>query len=140
MQGIVLLSDHCHCIWKMPDDDVDFSVRWHMIKRRFTKSWLTNGGEDMPVSTSRTKRGERGVWQRRFWEHLISDQLDIARHMDYMHYNPVKHCLVKCPHQWEHSSFHRWVSEGIYRSDWLCQCQEEREIPDFEDIAHSIGE
>ena len=140
MQGVVLLPDHYHCIWKMPDNDDDFSVRWRMIKRRFTKSWLVSAGCDVTVSASRTKRGERGVWQRRFWEHLIIDQQDFARHMDYIHYNPVKHGHVKCPHQWEHSSFHRWVKEGIYRSDWMCQCSEDSEIPDFKDIAHSAGE
>jgi len=94
----------------------------------------------VPVSASRMKRGERGVWQRRFWEHLISDQSDFTRHMDYIHYNPVKHGHVKCPHQWEHSSFHRWVREGIYRPDWMCQCRKDSEIPDFEDIAHLVGE
>jgi putative transposase len=97
----------------MPDNDDDFSGRMHMIKRRFTKSWLTGGGQDVRVSASRTKRGERGVWQRRFWEHLIADQQDFAGQMDYIHYNPVKHGHVKCPHKWEHSSFHRWVREGI---------------------------
>ena len=111
-----------------------------MIKRIFTKSWLAGGGCDVPVSASRMKRGERGVWQRRFWEHLISDQSDFTRHMDYIHYNPVKHGHVKCPHQWEHSSFHRWVREGIYRPDWMCQCRKDSEIPDFEDIAHLVGE
>jgi putative transposase len=140
MQGIVLLPNHCHCIWKMPDDDENFSVRWQMIKRRFTKSWLNRRGDDVPVSVSRTKRGERGVWQRRFWEHLIVDQQDLARHMDYIHYNPVKHRYTRCPHQWEHSSFHRWVREGVYEMDWVCQCNQDNEIPDFKDIAHSVGE
>ena len=138
--GIVLLPDHCHCIWKMPDDDDDFSLRWRMVKRRFTKSWLTSGGKDALPSASRIKRGERGVWQRRFWEHLIRDQQDFARHMDYIHYNPVKHGYVRCPHQWKHSSFHRWVKEGLYANDWLCQCQEKSEPPDFESISHSVGE
>ncbi len=138
--GVVLLPDHCHCIWKMAPDNDDFSVRWGMIKRRFTKFWLACGGQDVPVSGSRTKRGERGVWQRRFWEHLIRDQQDFARHMDYIHYNPVKHGHAKCPHQWKHSSFHRWVKEGVYRPDWLCQCRENSDPPDFEAISHSVGE
>ena len=137
--SIVLLPDHCHCIWEMSDDN-NFSVRWAMIKRKFTRLWFANGGHGAPVSISRTKRGERGVWQRRFWEHLIRDQKDFARHMDYIHYNPVKHGYVKCPHQWEQSSFHRWVNEGIYKSDWLCQCRENCKPPDFEDISHSAGE
>jgi len=138
--GVVLLPDHCHCIWKMPADDNNFSVRWQMIKRRFTKSWISCGGLNVPVSASRTKRGERGVWQRRFWEHLIRDQQDFAQHMDYIHYNPAKHGYVKCPHQWEYSSFHRWVKEEIYKSDWLCQCRQNRKPPDFEDICHTVGE
>jgi putative transposase len=140
MPGVVLLPEHCHCIWKMPDDDDDFSVRWSMIKMRFTKSWLASGGRDVSVSASRIKRGERGVWQRRFWEHLIADQQDFARHMDYIHYNSVKHGHVKCPHQWKHSSFLRWVNEGIYGRDWLCKCRENSEPPDFESISHSVGE
>ena len=140
MLGIVLLPNHCHCIWKMVDDDDNFSVRWGMIKRRFSKLWLSSNNRDIPVSKSRTKRGERGVWQRRFWEHLIKDRRDFAKHMDYIHYNPVKHGYVKCPHQWEHSSFHRWVKEGVYKSDWQCQCQDDKKPPDFGDISRSAGE
>ena len=138
--AIVLLPDHCHSIWKMKDDDDNFSVRWQMIKRRFTKSWLARDSRYVTISASRIKRGERGVWQRRFWEHLIRDQKDFAMHMDYIHYNPVKHGYVKCPHQWEHSSFHRWVKEEVYESDWLCQCHQEMKIPNFESITHSVGE
>jgi putative transposase len=138
--GIVLLPNHCHCIWKMPPDDNDFSVRWGMIKRRFTKSWSADGGRDVPVSASRSKRGEHGIWQRRFWEHLIRDRQDFARHMDYIHYNPVKHGHVRCPHQWKYSGFHRWVKEGIYKPDWLCQCREDCDPPDFEAISHSVRE
>jgi len=140
MLGIVLLPDHCHCIWKMMPDDDDFSVRWKMVKQRFTKLWLAGGGQDTPVSESRIERGERGVWQRRFWEHLIRDQQDFAKHMDYIHYNPVKHGYVPCPHQWEYSSFQRWVKEGVYSRDWLCQCQQNCQPPDFEVVSHSVGE
>ena len=139
ISGIVLLPDHCHCIWKMSADE-NFSIRWAMIKRRFTKLWLSAGGWDKPVSASRTKRGERGIWQRRFWEHLIRNQHDFARHMDYIHYNPVKHGYVKCPHQWKHSSFHHWAKEGIYKSDWLCQCRNNCKPPDFMDISRTVGE
>lgn len=138
--AVVLLPDHCHCIWKMADDDDNFSVRWAMIKRRFTKLWLNSSRQDVSVSASRTKRGERGVWQRRFWEHLIRDQQDFARHMDYIHYNPVKHEYVLCPHQWKYSSFHRWVKENVYEFDWLCQCDENCKPPNFEVISHTVGE
>jgi putative transposase len=140
VQGIVLLPDHCHCIWKMPEDDKNFSMRWGMIKRRFTKLWTNSRGHDITVSQSRRQRGERGIWQRRFWEHLIYDQQDYARHMDYIHYNPVKHGYIRCPHQFKHSSFYRWVKEGVYNADWLCQCEEIRKIPDFEAISHTVGE
>ena len=138
--GVVLAPNHCHCIWKMAEDDKNFSVRWGMIKRRFTRLWLSHSSEDMAVSASRARRGERSVWQRRFWEHLIRDQEDFARHMDYIHYNPVKHGYVRCPHLWEHSSFHRLVKEGVYNSDWLCQCQADCKPPDFKVISGTVGE
>ena len=138
--GMVLLPDHCHCIWKMETDDDNFSVRWRMIKQRFTKSWHTYGCQNATVSKSRMKRRECNIWQRRFWEHLIRDQKDFAIHMDYIHYNPVKHGYVRCPHQWEHSSIHSWGKEGIYRRDWMCQCHRDVNSPDFEFIAHSVGE
>ena len=74
------------------------------------------------MSASRRRRRERGVWQRRFWEHTIRDEKDFAAHMDYIHYNPVKHGHAGCPHAWAHSSFHRWVREGRYAADWACSC------------------
>jgi len=138
--GIVLLPDHCHCIWKMAETDDNFSVRWQMIKKRFTKLWLNDDGQDVSVSASRIQRGERSVWQRRFWEHLIRDQQDFARHMDYIHYNPVKHGYAKCPHLWKHSSFQRWAKNGVYKYDWFCQCRENCKPPDFEVISHTVGE
>ena len=140
MVATVLLPEHWHCVWTLPEGDRDYSKRWGLIKSHFSKRWLASGGREVHVSTARANHRERGVWQRRFWEHLIVDQQDFARHMDYIHYNSVKHGLVKCPHQWEHSSFHRWVREGIYMHNWLCQCHEDNETPDFEDIVHSIGE
>jgi len=76
------------------------------------------------VSLSRRKHREGDVWQRRFWEHTIADETDFARHFDYLHYNPVKPGLVKCPHQWGYSSFHRYVQRGVYDDDWGCQCDE----------------
>ncbi|MBN2590797.1 MAG: transposase [Sedimentisphaerales bacterium] len=139
MQGVVLLPNHIHCIWKMTTDD-DYSVRWKMIKTKFTKLWIAGGGIDQNVSLSRRKRGEHGIWQRRFWAHLIRNQKDFARHMDYIHYNPVKHGYVKCPHQWEYSSFHRWVENEIYEPDWMCQCYHVCKTPDFGDINDSVGE
>ncbi len=148
--GIVLLPDHCHCIWRMAEGDADFSLRWAAIKANFTRLWLAsdthNGAmyrtrsHDVPMSVSRCRRGERNVWQRRFWEHLIRDQDDFARHMNYIHYNPVKHGYAQCPHAWEHSSFHRWVQEGVYRPDWHCECHRPCVAPDFEAITQTVGE
>ena len=121
--AIVLLPDHIHTIWRMPENDQIFSARWGCIKRRFTKRWSAYSDAGPTVSHSRKKRKEHGVWQRRFWEHLIRDRDDYAHHMDYIHYNPIKHDLVECPHQWPHSSFHHWVKEGAYSKEWLCSCK-----------------
>jgi putative transposase len=84
--------------------------------------WLSAGGRESPVSVARAKHRERGIWQKRFWEHKIRDEEDFRRHVNYIHYNPVKHGLTRCPHQWPHSSFRRWVDEGYYSVDWLCDC------------------
>ena len=139
--AMVLLPEHLHTIWTMPDDDSDFSSRWGQIKKQFTSTWLASGGCSLPASTKRAKRNERGVWQRRFWEHLIRDRDDMANHMDYIHYNPIKHNLVECPHQWPYSSFHRWVKEGAYREDWLCSCRSKKVAkPQFPDIVGDAGE
>ena len=137
----VLLPDHLHTIWRMPEDDNDFSIRWSMIKRRFTRQWLTlHQPPVQPTARMRRKR-EPGVWQRRFWEHLIRDQNDMANHMDYIHYNPIKHSLAECPHHWPYSTFHRWTQEGAYRSDWLCSCQTKNEQrPLFMDAIGNAGE
>ena len=120
----VLLPDHCHCVWTLPEDDCDYSKRWGLIKSRFSKRWLQAGGRNMAVSPARAKRHERGIWQKRFWEHKVRDEEDFMRHVNYIHYNPVKHGLAQCPHQWPHSSFERWVGEGYYGQDWLCTCDD----------------
>jgi len=118
----VLLPEHGHFIWTLPEEDGDYSKRWGIIKSRFSKSWLAVGGHELGVSDARAKHHERGIWQKRFWEHKIRDETDFMRHVHYIHYNPVKHGLVRCPHQWPHSSFRRWVDEGYYDEDWLCGC------------------
>ena len=119
---IVLLPDHLHTIWTLPPDDADFSTRWSFLKRHFTKAWLSSGGRECGRTKSRQRNRRRGVWQRRFWEHLIRDETDFIRHCDYIHFNPVKHGLIACPHAWPHSSFHRFVGQGIYERDWACSC------------------
>ena len=128
----VILPDHLHAIWILPDDDADFSTRWKRIKIAFTKSFLAAGGVEAEHSASRVKRNARGVWQRRFWEHLIRDADDFRRHVEYIHFNPVKHGLARCPHACRHSSFHQWVGRGDSRADWCCVCDAPRPpLPDF---------
>src|SRR3990172_2800833 len=114
IHGWVVLPDHLHCVISLPESDDDFALRWRLIKARFAKS--------LPVterrSSVRQRRGERGIWQRRYWEHWIQDEADFAAHMDYVHINPVKHGLVKRVADWPHSTFHRLAKAGIYPSDW----------------------
>jgi len=110
----VVLPDHLHCIWTLPPQDADFSTRWKEIKVTFARS-LPAGERLSPV---RRVKGERGIWQRRFWEHTIRDDRDYARHMDYVHFNPVKHGHVACAADWPYSSFRRCVVAGIYPEDW----------------------
>ena len=129
MVAVVLLPDHLHCIWTLPDDDDDYPARWACIKRGFVESWTAAGGGEVRISRVRRQRFERGVWQKRFWEHRIRNRTDLARHVEYIHYNPVKHGLVRCPHAWPHSSFRRWVKEGYYELDWLCDCVRRPDVP-----------
>ena len=110
----VVLPDHMHCLWTLPEGDTDFSGRWHRIKMGFSKALPT--GE--AISDAMAQRGERGIWQRRYWEHTIRDDRDYAAHMDYTHFNPVKHGYVRHPGDWPYSSFRRCVALGLYPADW----------------------
>ena len=114
VEAIVILPDHLHSIWTLPSGDADFSSRWHDIKARFAAK--IPAGERL--SARRLKKGERGIWQRRFWEHAIRDQRDYERHVDYIHYNLVKHGHVTRVADWPYSSFHRYVRCGIYNLEW----------------------
>ena len=116
--AVCLLPDHIHCIWTLPDRDINYSVRWKEIKRLFTKSYLEQIGPGDIRSESRVRRGEAAIWQRRFWEHTIRDQTDLNHHLDYIHYNPVKHGLVQTVSDWPWSSFHRYVKMGYYETNW----------------------
>jgi putative transposase len=116
MEAVAVLPDHLHCIWTLPPGDTDFSMRWNLLKGNFSRA--IERGER--ITQSRAKRRERGRWQRRFWEHLIRHQEDCNRHVDYVHWNPVKHGLVERVVDWPHSSFHDYVSRGIYPSTWAC--------------------
>ena len=116
--AICLLPDHLHCIWTLPEDDSDFSIRWASIKARFTRRYLDEGGTEGKQSESRDRKREKGVWQRRFWEHAIRGDDDFRRHVDYIHFNPVKHGLAASPAEWSWSSFHRYAAEGAYGPEW----------------------
>ena len=118
VDALVMLPDHIHTIWTLPTDDCDYSKRWGIIKKHFTQSWLTLGGAEQPVTASRLRYRRRGVWQRRFWEHALRDERDYQNHLDYLHFNPVKHGLVKNVLDWPYSSFHRWVEQGVYSDRW----------------------
>ncbi len=114
--AFVIMPDHLHFIWTMPDDSSDFSIRWRLIKSHFTRNYQSN--ENVSVSPSRKMKGERDIWQRRFWEHLIRDEQDLTRHIEYIHFNPVKHGLANSPAEWENSSFSEYVSQGLYPVYW----------------------
>ncbi len=114
IEAIVVLPEHLHAIWTLPDGDDDFSLRWRQIKSVFSRHFET--GEK--ISNSRMLKNERGIWQRRFWEHRIKDDNDFARHVDYIHFNPVKHGHVATVADWPYSSFHQFVYQGILPMDW----------------------
>jgi putative transposase len=127
IDAMVVLPDHLHAVWTMPDGDRDFSTRWRLIKSTFSRNFIV--GE--AISTSRASKRERGIWQRRYWEHTIRDEDDLARHIDYIHINPVKHGFVTRVRDWPHSSFHRMVKLGIYPEDWA---------GDVAELGESFGE
>jgi putative transposase len=112
--AICILPDHIHAIWRLPADDLDFSHRWSSIKTVFSRG--------LPAQTTRSEsmvaKREKGIWQRRFWEHAIRNERDLARHVDYIHFNPVKHGLVTLVCEWPHSSFRRYVADGRLPKDW----------------------
>ncbi|WP_462379581.1 REP-associated tyrosine transposase [Pseudomonas sp. Marseille-QA0892] len=110
----VVLPEHMHCVWTLPEGDHDYAKRWRLIKTGFSRSLP---GDELR-SESRILRGERGIWQRRYEEHQIRDEEDFARHIDYCYINPVKHGRVQTVMDWPYSSFHRDVATGLYAPDW----------------------
>ena len=110
IKGMVILPDHLHCVWQLPDNDDNFSIRWNMIKRYFSI------GFQGPTN----KRREKNIWQRRFWEHLIRDEESLNQCLDYIHYNPVKHGYVTRPCDWIQSTFLSHVKQGHYDMHWGC--------------------
>ena len=110
----MVLPDHLHVIWTLPENDFDFATRWRLIKSHFSRGLPSTER----INNSRKQKSERGIWQRRYWEHLIRDELDYERHVDYIHYNPVKHGYVDKAFDWPYSSIHRFIEKGIISSDW----------------------
>lgn len=116
--AIVLLPDHLHMIWSLPRGDSDYSTRIGAMKASFSRAWLERGNGEQPVTNDQARQRRRGVWQPRFLEHMIRDEQDLGRHVDYIHYNPVKHGRVSRPADWPCSSFLRFVRRGDYPLDW----------------------
>jgi len=116
VDAFVFLPDHIHCLWTLPENDNDYSRRWRLIKSYFSKQCQNSHAR--LLTPSRLRKGEQAFWQRRFWEHTIVDEADFVSHVDYIHYNPVKHGLANSPKDWPYSSFHRYVREGVYEMDW----------------------
>jgi putative transposase len=111
----VVLPDHLHVIWTLPEDDTDFAVRWRLIKSAFSHG-LPEGER---ISARRAGKGVRGVWKRQYWEHTLRDETDFARHLDYVHFNPIKHGHVAWVRDWPYSSFRRCVRLEAYPEDWV---------------------
>jgi putative transposase len=134
----VVLPDHMHFLWRLPPGDDAYSKRVGKMKVEFTTRF---GDAERARSASQIKHRESGVWQRRFWEHTIHDDDDFQNHLDYIHYNPVRHRHVTCPHAWPYSTFAKWVESGDYPADWGCSCGERVvQIPSHDHIATAAGE
>jgi putative transposase len=113
-EAVVILPEHLHALWRLPHGDADFALRWRLIKNVFSRELPSVESR----SLSRVAKRERGVWQRRYWEHFIRDDADFARHVDYIHFNPVKHGHVERVVDWPYSSFHRYVRLGVLPESW----------------------
>ena len=117
IDAYVVLPDHLHTLWTLPDGDANFSTRWRLIKEGFTRGYLKTH-EHPQRSESRRAKGEQSIWQRRFWEHAIRDDADFSAHLDYIHINPVKHGLVTAARDWPYSTFPDWIARGGYDEWW----------------------
>jgi putative transposase len=112
--AMVVLPDHLHAIWALPPGDADYPLRWALIKSAFSRGLP----KTECIRDSRLAKRERGIWQRRYWEHQIRDEADLQAHVDYLHFNPVKHGYIRCVADWPFSSFHRYVRQGLLPADW----------------------
>jgi REP-associated tyrosine transposase len=129
LDACVLLPEHIHCLLTLPEDDGEYSKRISIVKRLFSQCCKQKGIQYPRPSKSKLSKRESGFWQRRFWEHTIKDEEDYKNHLDYIHYNPVKHGLVQCAHAWPHSTFNKWIKHGEYGSDWACECDGKKHTP-----------
>src|SRR5882757_2613128 len=120
--AICVLPDHLHALWALPESDADFSARWSLIKSGFSRGLAPSHSR----SASKIYKREKGIWQRRYWEHAIRDDEDFERHVNYIHFNPVKHGLVGRVCDWPHSSFHRYVRHGLLPQDWAGDFSQDR--------------
>lgn len=118
--AVCILPDHIHAIWRMPPDDADFALRWRLIKSGFSR-----GFEPAATNASQAAKREKGIWQRRYWEHQIRDDDDLRRHVDYVHFNPVKHGHARQAGDWPYTSLRRWVARGDLPEDWGLACAPE---------------
>jgi putative transposase len=113
-----ILPDHIHCIWTLPIGDSNYPIRWKLIKSKFSKLYQDTYGLCQSSIKSRIKRGEVAIWQRRFWEHTIKDDDDLYNHINYIHYNPIKHGYVDNPIEWKWSSYSKFEMDGYYPDPW----------------------
>ena len=118
LEAEVILPDHIHVLWTLPDSDTDYPTRLRLIKTAFTRSILNRRRHIDERSDSRIAKGEQAVWQRRYWEHMIRDESDFQAHLNYIHINPVKHGMVPAARDWPHSTFLAWVERGVYELWW----------------------
>lgn len=118
IDAFCILPDHIHFIWTMNESDFDYSMRIGQLKRYFSRMYSDHFEVNSNLCDSQIKRGETAIWQRRFWEHTIRDNDDLSRHIEYIHFNPVKHGLVESAKDWPHSSFLQYVNNGFYNTGW----------------------
>jgi len=114
IEAMVVLPDHLHALWRLPEGNADFATRWSLIKSGFSRGLA----KTERINASRAAKRERGIWQRRYWEHLIRDDEDFMRHVDYIHYNPVKHAHTGSAAEWPYSSIHAYIRNRILTADW----------------------
>ncbi len=119
--AMVVLPEHLHALWRLPPGDADYPLRWSQIKAGFSRSLP----KTEHISSSRQGKRERGIWQRRYWEHQIRDEDDLARHVDYIHFNPVKHGWVHRAVDWPHSTLHGYIERGMLTPDWAVSTDDE---------------